>query len=182
MTDAAARLPLAARALSERVLSVPPSGIRRFFDIAATMEDVISLGVGEPDFATPAQVIEAGIASLRAGRTHYTSNYGTIELRRAIASHLERPTFNVSVLGLSPADADALATSEITTRASRRARLTRAAAAERAFYLHAGPPPWLDALAWTDPGASATYAAAESLRDTLDTSLGASYPTRRLAP
>ncbi len=93
MTDtapASPRLPLAARALSERVLAVPPSGIRRFFDIAATMEDVISLGVGEPDFATPSQVIEAGIASLRAERTHYTSNYGTLELREAIAAHLER--------------------------------------------------------------------------------------------
>ena len=85
-----ARRPLAERALSARVRAVPPSGIRRFFDIAATMDDVISLGVGEPDFATPAQVIEAGIASLRAERTHYTSNFGTIELRRAIAAHLER--------------------------------------------------------------------------------------------
>ena len=84
-----ARRPLAERALSARVKAVPPSGIRRFFDIAATMHDVISLGVGEPDFATPPQVIEAGIASLRAERTHYTSNFGTIELRRAIAAHLE---------------------------------------------------------------------------------------------
>ncbi len=82
--------PLAERALAARVMAVPPSGIRRFFDIAATMDDVISLGVGEPDFATPIQVIEAGIASLRAERTHYTSNYGTIELRRAISAHLER--------------------------------------------------------------------------------------------
>ena len=90
MTEIAPRLPLAARALAGRVMAVPPSGIRRFFDIAATMDDVISLGVGEPDFATPPQVIEAGIASLRARRTHYTSNYGTIELRRAIADHLER--------------------------------------------------------------------------------------------
>jgi aminotransferase len=86
----ASRPPLAARALSQRVLAVPPSGIRRFFDIAATMEDVISLGVGEPDFATPARVIEAGIASLRAERTHYTSNYGTLELRMELADHLER--------------------------------------------------------------------------------------------
>ena len=84
------RQPLAERALSARVRVVPPSGIRRFFDIAATLEDVISLGVGEPDFATPPQVIEAGIASLRARKTHYTSNYGTLELRRAIAEHLER--------------------------------------------------------------------------------------------
>jgi len=90
MTETTTRAPLAERALSARVRAVPPSGIRRFFDIAATMEDVISLGVGEPDFATPAQVIEAGIASLRARRTHYTSNYGTLELRRAIVAHLER--------------------------------------------------------------------------------------------
>ena len=90
MTIPAARVPLAERALSARVRAVPPSGIRRFFDIAATMEDVISLGVGEPDFATPDQVIEAGIASLRARRTHYTSNYGTLELRVAISEHLAR--------------------------------------------------------------------------------------------
>jgi aminotransferase len=69
---------------------VPPSGIRRFFDILATMDDVISLGVGEPDFDTPAPIVEAGIASLRRGRTHYTSNYGTLELRRALADQLER--------------------------------------------------------------------------------------------
>jgi aminotransferase len=84
------RLPLAERALAERVKAVPPSGIRRFFDILASMDDVISLGVGEPDFDTPPQVVEAGVRSLRAGRTHYTSNYGTIELRRALAAHLER--------------------------------------------------------------------------------------------
>jgi aminotransferase len=76
--------------LAERVRAVPPSGIRRFFDVVATMPDVISLGVGEPDFDTPPRVVEAGIRSLRAGRTHYTSNYGTLELRRALASHLER--------------------------------------------------------------------------------------------
>lgn len=76
--------------LSERVRNVPPSGIRRFFDVIATMPDVISLGVGEPDFTTPSQIIEEGVRSLRAGRTHYTSNFGTLELRRALASHLER--------------------------------------------------------------------------------------------
>ena len=69
---------------------MPPSGIRRFFDIAATMDDVISLGVGEPDFDTPRAIVEAGVESLREGRTHYTSNYGTLELRRALAAHLER--------------------------------------------------------------------------------------------
>ena len=76
--------------LSERVRAVPPSGIRKFFDVIATMPDVISLGVGEPDFATPPQVVEEGVRSLRSGRTHYTSNYGTLELRRALAAHLDR--------------------------------------------------------------------------------------------
>jgi aminotransferase len=84
------RAPLAERALAQRVLAVPPSGIRRFFDIAATMDDVISLGVGEPDFDTPRVIVEAGVESLREGRTHYTSNHGTLELRRALADHLER--------------------------------------------------------------------------------------------
>src|SRR6188474_2669373 len=89
MTAETGRLPLADRALSERVRSVPPSGIRRFFDILATMDDVISLGVGEPDFDTPRAIVEAGVESLREGRTHYTSNWGTVELRRALAEHLE---------------------------------------------------------------------------------------------
>src|SRR6266853_4556328 len=84
------RPPLAERALAQRVLAVPPSGIRKFFDIAATMTDVISLGIGEPDFDTPRSIIEAGVESLREGRTHYTSNYGTVELRRALSAHLER--------------------------------------------------------------------------------------------
>src|SRR3954453_20354886 len=87
-TDLDARAPLAERALSERVRSVPPSGIRRFFDIAATMDDVISLGVGEPDFDTPRVIVEAGVESLRERRTHYTSNLGTLELRRALSRHL----------------------------------------------------------------------------------------------
>src|SRR5215213_1074725 len=88
--DTSSRAPLAERALAERVRAVPPSGIRRFFDILATMDDVISLGVGEPDFDTPREIVEAGVESLREGRTHYTSNYGTVELRRALADHLER--------------------------------------------------------------------------------------------
>ncbi|MFL5672124.1 MAG: pyridoxal phosphate-dependent aminotransferase, partial [Chloroflexota bacterium] len=88
-TDLDARAPLADRVLAERVRVVPPSGIRRFFDIAATMDDVISLGVGEPDFDTPRVIVEAGVESLREGRTHYTSNLGTLELRRALARHLE---------------------------------------------------------------------------------------------
>ncbi|HET9436110.1 MAG TPA: aminotransferase class I/II-fold pyridoxal phosphate-dependent enzyme [Candidatus Limnocylindrales bacterium] len=90
MTTEAVRPPLAERALAARVRAVPPSGIRRFFDILATMDDVISLGVGEPDFDTPERIVAAGVRSLHAGRTHYTSNYGTIELRRALAAHLER--------------------------------------------------------------------------------------------
>ncbi len=76
--------------ISNRVQQIPPSGIRRFFDIAATMDDVISLGIGEPDFVTPRPIVEAGIASLEAGHTHYTSNNGTIELRTAISKHLKR--------------------------------------------------------------------------------------------
>ena len=90
MTTEAVRPPLAERALAERVRAVPPSGIRKFFDILATMDDVISLGVGEPDFDTPERIVAAGVRSLHAGRTHYTSNFGTIELRRALAAHLER--------------------------------------------------------------------------------------------
>ena len=76
--------------VSERIASVPPSGIRRFFDIAATMEDVISLGIGEPDFTTPQPILQAGIECLQQGETHYTSNSGLLELRRAIAEHLDR--------------------------------------------------------------------------------------------
>jgi aminotransferase len=76
--------------LSARVRAVKPSGIRRFFDIAAAMPDIISLGVGEPDFVTPDPIRQAGIRSIEAGETHYTSNYGTLELREAIAAHLER--------------------------------------------------------------------------------------------
>src|SRR3954469_1416260 len=88
--DPTARAPLAERALAQRVLAVPPSGIRKFFDIVATMTDVISLGVGEPDFDTPRSIVEAGVEALREGRTHYTSNYGTFELRQALAAHLQR--------------------------------------------------------------------------------------------
>ncbi|RLC82838.1 MAG: pyridoxal phosphate-dependent aminotransferase [Chloroflexi bacterium] len=76
--------------VAKRIKELPPSGIRRFFDIAATMKDVISLGIGEPDFVTPEPIIEAGIASLRRGETHYTSNSGILELREALAEHLER--------------------------------------------------------------------------------------------
>ncbi len=74
--------------VSQRVQSVPPSGIRRFFDIAATMDDVISLGIGEPDFVTPPNLLEAGIESLKRGETHYTSNSGTRELRESVSNYL----------------------------------------------------------------------------------------------
>jgi len=87
-SESTPRPPLAERALAERVRIVPPSGIRKFFDIVATMDDVISLGVGEPDFDTPRVIVEAGVESLREGRTHYTSNFGTLELRRALSKHL----------------------------------------------------------------------------------------------
>lgn len=76
--------------VSERVRSVPPSGIRRFFDIAATMDDVISLGIGEPDFVTPQPILQAGVHALQQGETHYTSNSGMLELRVALAAYLER--------------------------------------------------------------------------------------------
>ena len=74
--------------ISDKVNKIPPSGIRKFFDIAATMEDVISLGIGEPDFVTPKAILEAGRASLARGETGYTSNSGTLELRQAIANNL----------------------------------------------------------------------------------------------
>ena len=76
--------------LAERVRRVPSSGIRRFFDLIQTMDDVISLGVGEPDFVTPWHIREAAIYSLERGYTMYTSNHGLIELRRALAEHLAR--------------------------------------------------------------------------------------------
>lgn len=76
--------------VSHRVSQVPASGIRRFFDIAATMDDVISLGIGEPDFVTPEPALQAGIRSLERGETQYTSNSGIWELRQALSDHLER--------------------------------------------------------------------------------------------
>jgi aminotransferase len=76
--------------LSKRVAGLKPSGIRKFFDIAATMKDVISLGIGEPDFTTPKPILDAGIQSLQRGETHYTSNSGKIELRQGIADNLQK--------------------------------------------------------------------------------------------
>ncbi len=75
--------------VSKRVAALKPSGIRKFFDIAATMKDVISLGIGEPDFTSPPPVVEAGIRSLQHGDTHYTGNAGILELRKALSAHLE---------------------------------------------------------------------------------------------
>jgi aminotransferase len=74
--------------LSRLVRELAPSGIRKFFDVAASMQDVISLGVGEPDFVTPWAIREAAINSLKAGQTNYTSTYGDLRLRTAIAKHL----------------------------------------------------------------------------------------------
>jgi aminotransferase len=78
------------RFVAERIHRVPPSGIRRFFDIAVTMSDVISLGIGEPDFVSSPSIRHAGIASLEAGYTGYTSNNGLFELREAIAAYVGR--------------------------------------------------------------------------------------------
>src|SRR5438876_2678400 len=76
--------------LSQRVRKVKPSGIRKFFDIINTMPDVISLGIGEPDFVTPEHIRQAGIRSIEQGHTQYTSNYGLLELRQEIAAMLQR--------------------------------------------------------------------------------------------
>lgn len=75
--------------ISKKVRDISPSGIRRFFDILASLEGVISLGVGEPDFVTPWHIREAGIYSLEQGYTSYTSNYGIPELREEIARYLK---------------------------------------------------------------------------------------------
>lgn len=75
--------------LSNNVQNLRPSGIRRYFDIAATMEDVVTLGIGEPNFVTPSHIINAGIDSMTMGNTGYTSNAGDIALRAAISEHIE---------------------------------------------------------------------------------------------
>ncbi|NMA61173.1 MAG: aminotransferase class I/II-fold pyridoxal phosphate-dependent enzyme [Firmicutes bacterium] len=76
--------------LNKRVKQIKPSGIRKFFDIAATMEGVVSLGIGEPDFPTPTHVRDVGIQSILEKGTAYTANVGLIELRRSISKYLER--------------------------------------------------------------------------------------------
>ncbi len=78
------------RYLSRSVQNLRPSGIRRYFDIAATMDDVVTLGIGEPDFVTPSHIVEAGVQSIHDGQTGYTSNAGIHELREAIAAQIER--------------------------------------------------------------------------------------------
>ena len=81
--------------IKDNIKNMPPSGIRKYFDMVNEMENVISLGVGEPDFLTPWNVTEAGIYSLEQGHTHYSSNAGFVELRNEIAKYLYR-RFNLS--------------------------------------------------------------------------------------
>lgn len=76
--------------INDTVLNLPPSGIRKFFDIVSQMEGAISLGVGEPDFVTPWNIREAAIYSLEQGETHYTSNWGTLELREQISKYMKK--------------------------------------------------------------------------------------------
>ena len=78
------------RFVSRRMQAVPPSGIRKFFDLLSTIDDVISLGVGEPDYVTPPPIRRAAIESIERGDTHYTSNYGLPELREKLSDHLGR--------------------------------------------------------------------------------------------
>ena len=76
--------------LSDTIVNVKPSGIRKFFDLVSEMKDAISLGVGEPDFDTPWHIRDEGIYSLEKGRTFYTSNAGLKELKEEIAAYLKR--------------------------------------------------------------------------------------------
>ena len=76
--------------LSDTIVQIPPSGIRKFFDIVSEMKDAISLGVGEPDFDTPWHIREEGIYSLERGRTFYTSNAGLKELKEEISRYIKR--------------------------------------------------------------------------------------------
>ncbi len=76
--------------VADSVQRMRPSGIRRYFEIAATMQDVITLGIGEPDFSTPLHIASKGVECLEQGDTHYTANAGTQELREAIADYIQR--------------------------------------------------------------------------------------------
>lgn len=78
------------KSLSRKIIELPPSGIRRFFEVASEIPDVISLGVGEPDFKTPWKVCQDGIQSMKEGKTHYTANAGLMELRQAICQYLQK--------------------------------------------------------------------------------------------
>ena len=86
--------------LNPEVLSIKPSGIRKFFDLVSEMKDAISLGVGEPDFDTPWHIREEGIHSLEKGRTFYSSNAGLLELREEISRKIE----SVHGISYSPKD------------------------------------------------------------------------------
>jgi aminotransferase len=77
------------RFVSRRMRAVPASGIRKFFDLLSTIDDVISLGVGEPDYVTPEPIRRAAVESIQRGDTHYTSNYGLLELREKLSEHLQ---------------------------------------------------------------------------------------------
>ena len=76
--------------LSDKITTIKPSGIRKFFDLVSEMKDAISLGVGEPDFDTPWRIREEGIYTLEKGKTYYTSNSGLMDLRIEISRYLER--------------------------------------------------------------------------------------------
>ena len=86
MNDAS---PGAERFISRSLASVPASGIRKFFDLLSTIDDVISLGVGEPDYVTPEPIRRAAVESIEKGETHYTSNYGLMELREALSEEIQ---------------------------------------------------------------------------------------------
>lgn len=81
--------------ISQSTQNLRPSGIRRYFDIAAAMDDVVTLGIGEPNFTTPSHIMHAAVHSLEAGQTGYTSNSGTAELRSAVANHIQQ-RYNLS--------------------------------------------------------------------------------------
>ena len=76
--------------LSDKIVNIKPSGIRKFFDIVSEMKDAISLGVGEPDFDTPWRIREEGIYTLEKGKTYYTSNAGLMDLRIEICKYFKR--------------------------------------------------------------------------------------------
>ena len=78
--------------LSQKVIDMKPSGIRRFFDMLTDAKDVISLTVGQPDFVTPWHIRNEGVYALEKGKTHYTANAGFLELRKEISNYIERNT------------------------------------------------------------------------------------------